>query len=515
MKSQIACGAGLFALTLVSAGCVEPPPPPPPPPVPPQVSVSVASTDVVGTGVPFTVHLSGCTQISKLEIYDGPEYLKDLPAQQPSTQGRLEANELSYRRGLALNIALRAKVFCADGREALSRTQAVTFLPVASVTTLPEDEQVVPDLFEADGSGASLSFIGCIPTENGLTAVARVDPMGRVLDTSLPLPFQCTWSSVFTERHATSGKRWLWDAAGGAVAFDDQLGLHGRFLGAMTALSVEPGGDAIVVRDTPRPMVSRHRHAQTQELWSESATGLVIGEPVVHASLGVMTPVMDSELTGLSDRTIAIVRFDLATGERVGHRLMLTGSQDTVPFSDAERFPVKLRADGSQLYLPRLIADGTATIRACATDLESCRDAALAWESPPLGDWPAALIPFASGSRLAVVGSGHANFLNAAGGGIANPGVIKPQGAQYFSAALPGKGTDFYLMSSPLSQPGALPSELIAVDQAELGELFRYQVPAGSLTVAVDAQGLPWLRLNSALVKPLRLSEYRAVLTAP
>ena len=316
--------------------------------------------------------------------------------------------------------------------------------------------------------------------------MTRVDPTGRVLDTSLPLPFQCTWSSVFTERNATSGKRWLWDAAGGAVAFDDQLNLHGRFLGALTTLTVEPGGDAIVVRDTPRPMVSRHRQAQTQELWSESATGLVIGEPVVHASLGVMTPVMDSELTGLSDRTIAIVRFDLATGNRLGHRLMLTGSQDTVPFSDAERFPVKLRADGSQLYLPRLIADGTATIRACATDLEFCRDGALAWESPPLGEWPAALIPFASGSRLAVVGSGQANFLNAAGGGIANPRRAQAAGRAVFQRCPPREGH------------GLLPDEFAhsrsrgAPQRADCGAIRRSSVSSSATRSPPAASPSPW-----------------------
>jgi hypothetical protein len=55
-----------------------------------------------------------------------------------------------------------------------------------------------------------------------------------------------------------------------------------------------------------------------------------------------------------------------------------------------------------------------------------------------------------------------------------------------------------------------MPQEIVAVDTAEQGELFRYEV-SSSLSCSVDDSGQLWMRLGNNLVQTLPLFQYRAI----
>jgi hypothetical protein len=91
---------------------------------------------------------------------------------------------------------------------------------------------------------------------------------------------------------------------------------------------------------------------------------------------------------------------------------------------------------------------------------------------------------------------------------------LSPTGALVARIAQPGPGSAFYLFTSPVSSfdgKTPFPMEIIATDAAEKGELYRYQVPGGSLSGALDDSGALWLRVGRKLVKPLALEQYRLV----
>lgn len=504
---------------LAATGCpgeVTPPPPKPPP----QISVTVPRSNVVGSEVPFTVNITGCETVSQLDVYDQLTFLKTIPATLPSTQATLLPNEFDYRRGLALPIALNAKVTCGDGRTATSRTQALTFLPVERVVSLPNDEQVVTDLFTAEGSGESTTFIGCFVTEGGYTAIARVNVAGEVVKESDPLPFTCTHETVFTDRNPVSGKRWVFDPAGGAVAITDDLRFRGRYSTQINQLLVAPNGDAIIVVDTGLHFfVARQSHEPSSTpAWKEDAIATLIGRPAVTPG-GVFVPVKNYDVADADTEAghhISVMRLDLATGGIAGHHLVLTDATDTVPFTAWPDFNVTVSDDGAQVYVPRLVDDDHAALRACPVVANGCTSSSM-WETTVFEQWPLVILPYANGSRLAAVSQRRAAFFNANAQGAVFGQQLFPQGAaQFFTQAVPSKSEAFFLMSASLNAQGAfnLPAEIIAIDSAQQGELFRYQAPAGSVAMSYDDSGHPWMRVGPTLVKPFPLADYRAALNS-
>ncbi len=489
----------------------------PPPTSPPQISVSVARTDMVGSEVPFTVHISGCESVSQLEIYDRQTFLKTVPATLPTTTATLLANELDYTKGLALPIALNAKVTCGDGRTATSRTQALTFLPVAEVLTLPGDEQFVTDLFTAEGSGQNATFLGCYVNEAGYTAIARVNLRGEVVKTSASLPFTCTYETVFSKRHPVSGKRWVWDPAG-AVAVDDNLVFSGRYATEIDHLLVAPNGDAIIVADPGSlPLrVRRQSHvAPGAPTWAVEMIAGLIGRPAL-ASGAVFVPAFAYDgAQSAATLHVSVVRVDLASGAIAGSHVVLTDATDTLPFTQWTGFNVTVSDDGAQVYVPRLIDETHATVRACPVATDGCVSAV--WESSVLDEWPTLLLPYANGSRVVAVSPRRATFFDATSQGAVFGPSLFPQGAsQFFTQAVPSDGEAFFLLSASLNAGGTfnLPAEIIALDSAQRGELFRYQAPAGSVAMSFDDSGHPWMRIGHTLVKPYPLADYRAALAS-
>jgi hypothetical protein len=72
----------------------------------------------------------------------------------------------------------------------------------------------------------------------------------------------------------------------------------------------------------------------------------------------------------------------------------------------------------------------------------------------------------------------------------------------------------FYILTGPAPQanlPTPQPLEIVATDDPTKGELYRYQINAGSISVAMDDSGTLWMRRGGDIVRPLTPAEYRQV----
>jgi hypothetical protein len=128
-------------------------------------------------------------------------------------------------------------------------------------------------------------------------------------------------------------------------------------------------------------------------------------------------------------------------------------------------------------------------------------------------------VPYAAGTRLAAIAAQQAWFLDTTNGAITNKGgaSLAAEGGlvvlQVQSGA-PPNAQAFYLLNGAPPQaglPAPQPLEIVATDDPTKGELYRYQVSAGSLSVAIDESGTLWMRVGGSLVRPLTLNEYRQV----
>lgn len=496
---------------------------PTPPVEKPQVAIHMPMIDVVGEDLSFTVNVSGCDTLQTLEIYDGSQFIKSVPPSLPQTEVTVLANELDYSRGFALSVAFRARAVCSDGRENLSRAQAATYMPVERVFLPPPGDQFVTDLFTVEGHGDEATFIGCTWNETySQTTFVRVDQTGAVVKESLAMPFSCTHLSQVSERHPVTGKRWLWDPVGGAVAINDALAFSGQYLGALDGFLVDPAsGDGVVIPAFSDIRLRRIRHdAPNSAVWDEDLklNALPKGLPAM-TPLGLMVPAETWDLIPEEVNTLSVFRIDVETGSVVGQTDVLNGTVDAAPYSQHEHFTMTVKEDGARVYVPRLGLDGKGTVRACSTEVADCSQApGLLWESPPHGEWPSFIRSYANGTRVLVASAFWVMVLEASTGErIGEP--INPTGAQYFSDVVFGEGESFYLLTSPTQDDGSvLPIGVVAVDDPVLGPVFRYNVRGGSLALSLDEEGATWMRVGAKLAKALPLSDYRAALergTAP
>jgi hypothetical protein len=172
--------------------------------------------------------------------------------------------------------------------------------------------------------------------------------------------------------------------------------------------------------------------------------------------------------------------------------------------------PAAFNVDGSVVYFPYETSAGISEVIACVTSAAPCMGANRKWTSSALPSRISQVYPFANNSRLAVVGPQKTFFLDAATGKVINPTKpVIPTGALVTRYIQVGAGTDLYLLNG--SSQGGLPTEVVAVDTAEKGEVFRFEAASGSLMVGVDDDGQSWMRVNKQLVKPLSLTSYRQV----
>lgn len=515
---------GLALLALLWTGC--------PPPTngnpdggnisgdPPQLSLGVPDTNAADTALKMNVTVTGCNSVQTLAIFNNDQFIKKIPYTGTPTQFSLAPNEVPYNHSVAASLTLTAKAWCQDGRSNTSPPQSVQYFPVAQVVTLPGGGPVVPDTFYAEGSGAGTAFIGCSEDAAGRRSLVKVDVTGNVVASNSSLPFPCAANSVFTDKNPLTGTRWMWTPGVGALAYDSSLNITSFITTPVTALGVGPDGDAVVYEDVQGgsfvrryPAKSGSNTTAASALWYQTPPGggtqisLILGSPVVTPDGSVYLAYFVTTPVGATSGTVTVQRLDYVHGGRVAGQYDIK----VVPygFGDAPpRPPVTFSADGSIIYVPNQLAVGQTEVLACSTAGNDCTGPTFKWRSGTLSGDVLLLLPYASGSRVAAVTPQHVYFLRA------NDGVtvssVDPDGALVANGVQPGLGRDFFALFGD-NKAGAPALEIVGLDSAENGELFRYQLLGGSLTAAVADDGQLWMRIGNNLVKPMPLPEYRLV----
>ncbi len=504
---------------LLLAACPPAAPKPPPPLDPPQVFLVVPKSNVVGAQLELSVNVNGCDAVANLSIFHQSSFIREVAYQGNPTQVVLASNDLGAlypSLGIAADLTLVAQATCDDGRINKSSPTGVKFFPVVSVVAGPAGAQAVPDVFFAEGglAGTEPSFIGCIGTAAG-TALARVNARGAVVAINQSLPFPCSYSSQFSDKNLATGKRWMVEVGKGALCFDQALNITSYHLGRVTQLGVTPDGDAILYVDgLSFNALKRIAHDKAPPVnnfkWGFQPAGVVNASPVVNGLGSVTVPSFRDEL-GQYRGVQVIENVDLVSGTAAGS-YDLQGV-DYGYLNNPVIPPAVLSSDGSILYFPFQVGiqinSAFSQVLACATNQPACSGAARRWESPVLEGVVLANVPFANGTQLAAIAANRLTFLDTSNGRVLNLNnkPIVPDGSLVTLGAQPGVGTDFF-------PAGGYPVEIVAVDAAGKGELYRYQMngglqPGNALTIAVDDAGQAWLRIGLELVKPLPLAQYR------
>jgi len=503
-------------LSLLAVAC-DPTPPPTPPELP-QVGIIMEELSTVGTSLKLAIAVSGCAQVQSLELLDDNTLLKQVTYTTNPTPVELAMNEVRYTQGIAARLSLTARVTCTDGRTNVSQAQLATFFPVAeSISPLGTNDQVVPNYFVADGSGAGVTFIGCVRESNG-AGLYKVTKNPADKETRVTMEIPCTERTVITDRKpAGTGWRWVWTPDVGLFSIDSQFRPGPVIRLAVDRLTVTPEGDALVYDEMQGRLWRISRTATTSvAMWSTLTTNTIIGE-MVFAGNGTTAVVplgfgFSEDSTGGEIR-VGTLNYDTGQWTRVSYVDTLSNITPVVPAP-----PVTFNASGTQLFIA--VQTGTsANVKACVVNatVEGCDGPNLKWRTAnPLQGAVVALVPYANGSRVATVAANHTWFLDATTGQVVNKGgqSLSPTGALAPRQVLVGAASVFYLFNSAVPQPGQLlpaPVEIVATDLAERGELFRYVIPGSSLSGATDDAGTLWLRMDRKLVRPLPAEQYRQV----
>jgi len=494
------------------------PPPPPTTPDLPQVSIIVDEPSSVGKSVKLFITASGCDQVQRLELLDNNELLKQVTYGASPTQVELTTSDLRFARGISASLSLTARVTCADGRTNVSQAQPATFFPVDEVVEpINSTTPVVPDYFVVDGSGANASFIGC--TKEGsrsfLYKVPKSNPANRQ---RVEMDFPCDATTIITDRKpAGTGWRWVWTKEKGAIAIDKDFKVTATTALAVKNLSIAPDGKAFIYDVAYLRLLNPAGGGGVWALTIGDPEGLIpsliLADPYVRPDGKVVIPFYEDE--GIDGTLIRVGTVRYSDGQGLV-------MYDIDVITPAQEPPVAFDPTGTVLYLATQGAT-SANVRACAIKDGLCRPSTgnRLWISNDLPGYMAALVPYNNGARLAAIGSNRFWFLEARDGQSTEGQAVNkdqlpltPNGALVARFAQPGPGSTFYMFNSGVAtteKPDPYPVEVVATDAAEKGELFRYQVPGGSLYGALDDSEALWLRVGTKLVKPFAPEQYRAM----
>lgn len=528
-----------LGLAVVAGACSAPTPPPPPPPPPPQVFLTVAEPTVVGDRIKGRVNVSGCANVTQVQILQGTKFLADANYTKSPTDFELPASLFSAlypQLGIAAPLTLTAKVVCADGRENTSQPVGVKFFPVAGRFSLG-GLQVMPDAFVVQGGlgGQPVQFLGCVGTNIG-TALGLADTMGQVPTYNDQLPFDCGYDTEISDRSPVTGTRWVLQPGRGAYAINGMMQITAQFQGPLRRMAVARDGSGIFWADlmgsntTPVAMKLNPMGGGTPVVWTSPAGGLVNSTPVVSEGDNLVILSTWQFDVGTTVGRVVLFKYNFFTGALVNgvpptngppiifeQQFPMFSSQPYTPFGAFNR-------DGSLLALPIVSLDvsGTArtTILGCATSptASQCQNDDRKFTSRTFDGVVSLVTPFSAGNYFAAIGPYQAWFLDPQDGAVRNLGEepLRPSGSLQILGVQAGVGTDFYLLNGPASETVATyPIEVVATDKPEAGELWRFdqgsgESPVAGLYLGVDEGGQPWMRVGPDQVKPLTNVEYRA-----
>lgn len=499
---------------------------------PPQVFLTTLDSLAIGKSVKVKVQVQGCEKVQGIEILNDKKFLASItsPAKLP-VDIEMPASlfvPLFQTLGLAVKLNLRARGICDDGRENKSTALGVSFFPVENVVEpVAGNSTALPDSFIAEGGagGVPTTFIGCVGTQDGL-ALARFDSAGNVIgaNTMLPATIGCSYNSSISDKDLGSGIRWLIEPGKGVFAFNSNpgspLNITASQSGVIPNMGVGPDGDALIWDSKAFAAANFFRIAKNPGIanappvWSAQVQGIMAGTPVV--SQNEVRVIMWEGMLGQFSGTMAVWRFRYDNGGFISRNALATIEYGE--FNDPIIPAANFNKSGTLVYFAFQnlgAARKTSQIVACASDSTTgcLTGGGSSWVSPLFEAVVVAAVPFANGSLVAAVAGKRTYFLNAQTGALVNNFdlPIIPDGNLVTLGAQPGNGTDFYLLNG---NSGTYPTEIIAVDSPQMGELWRVQIEGGNvpltaLNMAIDEGNQAWLRVGPKLVKPSALTLYR------
>ncbi len=508
---------------------------------PPQVFLTVVDANVIGDAVHGNVNVSGCKKVAGIELLQQNTRLRTIDYVQSPTEFTLEAGFFApfySQLGIATSLTLKAKVVCDDGRTNTSQPVGVTFFPIAQRFSTASGTQVVPDNFIAEGGlgGSANTFIGCGRTEIGGTAIVRVGKDGTEINRVAQMPFDCSLSTVISELSTVNNYRWIFEPGVGAFALHMGTFVPGNRIKNTRALRIGVGknGTAVVWINEPgtaNRIVKLLPPLNDNNGWEHRfMTDIIMNaDPVVDEVGGAIWVSRWEFDMGTRLASIVPYKHDLTTsavlnGVVNGIPAVLLAQQYPRNELSEPIIPEGLFSPNGELFsLPVLSYDPDGQIRttvvSCSTTGGLCEGSARRWTSPTFFGLLRLIVPFSNNNIYAVVGPYQVYFLTAQLGTIMNLGEvpITPTGSLQVVGLQPGAGSDFYVLAGPAFGAGAAsyPTEIIAVDSPQTGELWRLdygtgESPLNGMNIGIDGNAQVWLRVGTDLVKPKPNSEYRS-----
>jgi hypothetical protein len=392
----------------------------------------------------------------------------------------------------------------------------------------------LPRSFVAEGNGAGVRFIGCMPSAamGNVRILAKVDRFGNLVASAQVQG--CSDAAIITDRHPITGKRWLYDPPianvtkwNGALAFDPRTmtvtasfgGTGATGVANVNALGVGPDGDAVIwdvgaLSGSALRRIAHNGGLNEGARWSQPLPNPLNAVPVVDASQSVVVPGWQNQFNQLGMMYVERYSYN-APGTRSAHNDLVQTTYADLLTNPAP--PAQLNASGTIVYFPGQLPNGKSVVYACSTTVADCSTAtapARKWQSPEIPGIIAVAWPYAKFSRIAAITAASTHFLSADTGQIvASPssGVVTAGGQMVTLAFQPGAGREFFQLNGP-NLAGAEPLEVVGMESAEAGEVYRYALPSGGLTAAVDDVGEVWFRMSQKIVRPYPLREYRMAL---
>lgn len=541
----------LLVVVLV-AGCSSPPPVVIPP-VPPQVFLTLKESNVFGVAIEGTTNVSGCKTVTQVQILtDNDAFLADANYKGANSPFVVPAQGLApyyNAKGIALNMSLWAKVVCDDGRTNKSQPVSVSFFPVESVLKTPTG-QALPDVFVAEGGfgGTPTTFVGCVAGTNVSVMLARVDVNAEVTMQNESLPFPCSINSQISDKSRIRQTRWLLEPGVGAFAFDTNLNITAVVTGPLKRMGISGDGDAIFFSDeTAFKVVKRATSLPADKnqpvVWQASFPNIMNSTPVVDTGNRVVYTSYWELNTGTNVGDIVALKYNYDTGTVLNPQpdviLRQTFAALNTPFTPTGAFT----PDGF-LALPLVGTDITTgnvktAVVLCSTLGPNCENATRKWTSDFFNGIVSTVVPFGAGGYLFAAGpyqtwflstqTGKARNLNAypTVGPLSQDAAIRPTGSLITLAVQPGIGSDVYVLNGPnldsdiytvdgTGARTAFATEIVGLTSAEDGEIIRISFGSGTtpnsgMYLATDDSGQFWLRVGNDQVKPLPMTEYRAM----
>ncbi len=510
MRARVLWSAIVFPLCL-SCGGGGTPPPAAGIANPPRVSVKVAEGTVIAPSITVTVEANGCDVISQLEVFQGTRSVAKVPFTQSPMEFTFQKEDLRYEKVVG-PISFGATATCSDGRVGEAVPTSARFFPVVTAKDGTGGELVVPEAFYAEGSGTSVSFLGCTQTASGPRLV-RVNREGAVLAQQSGGDLGCTLRGYPTERDATSGKRWWIEPAGGVFAVNDALQVSAQFKDTISAAAIGTGGDLVfnIARSAEPFRLRRISHVNGSEPWKSGAIGLPIAGPVVVEASGgfrdVLIASQNTQGTGQT-RDVLVERFNFGNGDKTAEVIIKTVGNAVGGVTP--NFAAAFSTDGSVLFFTEPSGSGSHVLACLAIPANGQPCTSLngnqLWSGPTASEEIRLLAVHNGGNRL-VVATPSLMTVVATSNGTTLRSEVRPSGVLGVAGVLVGPQKELYLFNGV----STLPQEIVAFDDSSAEEAFRFDVPGGSLWADTDDSGKLWLRVGTKLVEPLPTLSYRTL----